>query len=158
MGRDGDGFLAQAVADVVAAIAPADLTLGFDDAHFITAGVFDGRQARRQRPRTGLVAAGGSGQSQGLVGSLVVVDGAPRVKDLLTVSEVSQVGASQDLGRQGPMQPLLFALGLGMVRPPVEHAHQPGAPARPPAPSTPRRSHSKAERCRKAGSPATRSG
>src|SRR5262245_39608993 len=76
---EGNGLFAQAVANVIASVAPADFALGFDGAHFVTAGVFDGWQDRRQRARTGLVAAGGSGQTQGLVGTLMVVDGAPGV-------------------------------------------------------------------------------
>ena len=64
-----------------------DLAFILDFAHLIVRTVFDGRQNRREPPRTGLIASQGHLQRQGVMRSVMIVFIAPAIKGALTVGE-----------------------------------------------------------------------
>lgn len=128
-GVEGDGLTREAVAEVVGAVFPGDFAFGFDGAHEGIGAVFDGRELCRKGAGAWGVAGGWSGQAEGVVWALVVIDGAPVVEDLLAVGEIEQIGAGEDFGFEGAVEAFFFALGLGMARAAVgeddAEAHEP---------------------------------
>ena len=90
-GTQGDRLPAQALTDVIGAVAPGDIAFGFDRTHLVAGSVLDCGQERGQRPRAGHVATGRCVQSQRVVRTLMVVDRSPMIEGLLAMGQVAQI-------------------------------------------------------------------
>ena len=101
---------------------PRESALVLDPAYLVLRPILHRRQLFRKWPVTNMVATGWSGHSQGLMGPLQVVNLSPKVESLLAMLHVSEGGSSQHFSLQGPMEALVFALSLGMVRPAMADA------------------------------------
>src|SRR6266545_193112 len=93
-----------------------DFSFGLDLPDLVAAVVVDRRQAFWIGPRADLVAAGRGGHPQCLMGALAVVDVTPAGEVSLAISNIREGASTEQFHLERAVEPLVFALGLGMAR------------------------------------------
>lgn len=82
--------------------------------------IFDQRELPGEEAQTGPVPGGGSQHIQCLVGPLEIVAIPPSIKLILAILPIQKVLMAKQLILEGAMQAFIFALGLRVIRAPVD--------------------------------------
>ena len=129
----GDRLAAQGLADAQRSVLETDEAVAVDLANLVAGRILDRRQNLGERPRARSVALPRRRHAERRVRPLVIVAWAPVIEGALAVGEIAEAAPADHFGLEGPMEALLLALGLGMMRPAVQHPdaepHQPDAEA-----------------------------
>src|SRR5439155_11281685 len=127
----GDRITTKCFAHLKLAVAKRDFAIRLHFANLIDSSVLQRRQLLRERSVAHLITTRRHGHPQSFMRSLVIVTMTPPIKTALHACKVAKASVCQQLDFQSPMEALVLALGLGMVRPTVTDSDaQPQQPNR----------------------------
>ena len=106
-----DRLAAKRSADVQDATFERDVAAAIDLAHDVVGSVFDRRKRVGKRTRARAVALGWPGKRERLMRPLVIIDMPPAVERALTVGEIAEGSAIEDLRLERAVEAFVLALG-----------------------------------------------